>query len=76
MIELTPASNAIRMISAKCVQLANSGHPGMPLGMAVLPQFYGLSILNITLQTLNGLIEIDLFCLMAMDQCYCILCCI
>jgi len=33
-IDLTHASNAIRMISAKCIQLANSGHPGMPLGMA------------------------------------------
>ena len=34
MIDLNQASNAIRMISAKCIQLANSGHPGMPLGMA------------------------------------------
>ena len=34
MVDLNQASNAIRMISAKCIQLANSGHPGMPLGMA------------------------------------------
>ena len=34
MVDLNHASNAIRMISAKCIQLANSGHPGMPLGMA------------------------------------------
>ena len=33
-VDLNQASNAIRMISAKCIQLANSGHPGMPLGMA------------------------------------------
>ena len=34
MVDLNHASNTIRMISAKCIQLANSGHPGMPLGMA------------------------------------------
>jgi len=26
--------NTIRMLSADCVQRANSGHPGMPMGAA------------------------------------------
>lgn len=31
----TKAANTIRMLSADGVQAANSGHPGMPMGMAV-----------------------------------------
>ena len=26
--------NTIRMLSAECVEKANSGHPGMPMGAA------------------------------------------
>ena len=32
--ELDKLSNAIRMLSVEAVQRANSGHPGMPMGMA------------------------------------------
>ena len=32
----TKAANTIRMLSADGVQAANSGHPGMPMGMAVV----------------------------------------
>ncbi|MBE2237650.1 MAG: transketolase [Caldilineaceae bacterium] len=31
----TKAANTIRMLAADAVQTANSGHPGMPMGMAV-----------------------------------------
>ncbi|MDT7838600.1 transketolase [Aquabacterium sp. OR-4] len=32
--ELTLAANALRMLAVDAVQAANSGHPGMPMGMA------------------------------------------
>ncbi|WP_299307127.1 transketolase [uncultured Croceicoccus sp.] len=32
--QLTPMANAIRALSMDAVQAANSGHPGMPMGMA------------------------------------------
>jgi transketolase len=28
--------NTIRMLSVDCVELANSGHPGMPMGAAAM----------------------------------------
>jgi transketolase len=31
---LAPMANAIRALSMDAVQAANSGHPGMPMGMA------------------------------------------
>ncbi|MHA6333725.1 transketolase [Qipengyuania sp. CAU 1752] len=33
-VRLTPMANAIRALSMDAVQVANSGHPGMPMGMA------------------------------------------
>ena len=34
MSDLPLVSNAIRFLSVDAVQLANSGHPGMPMGMS------------------------------------------
>ena len=34
MIEHTPMANAIRALAMDAVEAANSGHPGMPMGMA------------------------------------------
>ncbi len=31
---MVPMANAIRALSMDAVQAANSGHPGMPMGMA------------------------------------------
>ena len=36
MSNLPLVSNAIRFLSVDAVQLANSGHPGMPMGMSDL----------------------------------------
>ena len=33
-VRLAPMANAIRALSMDAVQAANSGHPGMPMGMA------------------------------------------
>ena len=34
MVSRSALANAIRMLSMDAVQQANSGHPGMPMGMA------------------------------------------
>jgi len=34
------AANAIRMLAVDAVQQANSGHPGMPMGMAEIAIAY------------------------------------
>ena len=43
-VELKELANAIRFLSIDAVEAANSGHPGMPMGMAevayVLWKFY------------------------------------
>lgn len=45
---LAKASDTIRIISAEAVQKANSGHPGMPMGMAELGVVLWLKYLNVT----------------------------
>ena len=54
-------ANAIRALSMDAVQKANSGHPGAPMGMAVLPKCCGTIFLNITLPTQPGMIATALF---------------
>jgi len=44
--DLTLAANTIRMLSADGVEKANSGHPGMPMGMAELASVLWLKHLN------------------------------
>ena len=48
------------------VQKANSGHPGMPMGMADIAKYFGMIFYNIIPTIRNGLIETVLFYPMAM----------
>jgi len=68
-------TNALRFLSIDAVQKANSGHPGMPMGMAEIATPYGKIISITTLKTLIGLIGIGLFYQMVMAQCFCIVYC-
>jgi transketolase len=44
--DLTLVANSIRMLSADGVEKANSGHPGMPMGMAEIAAVLWLKYLN------------------------------
>ena len=73
-VKFNQLSNAIRFLSIDAVQKANSGHPGMPMGMADVATVlfkYHLSLIQIIL---TGLTETDLFCQQAMGLCFCIPC--
>lgn len=49
--QLTLVSNTIRMLAAEAVERANSGHPGMPMGMAELANVVWLKYLRSHPQT-------------------------
>ena len=62
-------ANCIRFLSIDAVQKANSGHPGMPMGMADVATVLFKNFLRFNPKNPNWLIEIDLFCQQAMVQC-------
>ena len=53
--------NAIRFLSVDAVEKANSGHPGMPLGMADIAEVLWRDHLKHSPKNLIGSIETDLF---------------
>ena len=54
-------ANSIRMLSVDAVQKANSGHPGMPMGMADVATVLFTKFLKFDSSCQIGLIEIGLF---------------
>ena len=57
---LIQLANCIRFLSIDAVQKANSGHPGMPMGMADIATVLFKDHLKFDPITQIGLIEIDL----------------
>ena len=68
-INFNQLSNAIRFLSIDAVQKANSGHPGMPMGMADVATVLFKYHLRFNPKNPTGLIEIDLFYLPVMVRC-------
>ena len=69
-MNLNQLSNAVRFLSIDAVQKANSGHPGMPMGMADVATVLFKYHLRFNPKNLAGLIETGLFCQLDMVQCY------
>ena len=69
-------ANCIRFLSVDAVQKANSGHPGMPMGMADVVTVLFKDFLKFNPKIQVGLIEIDLFYPQVMDLCCFTLFCI
>ena len=62
--------NVLRFLSADAVQKANSGHPGMPMGMAEIATALWSKHLRQIQKIQLGSIEIDLYFQMGMAQCF------
>ena len=63
-------ANAIRFLSIDAVEKANSGHPGMPMGMADVATILFKNFMKFNPEDPDGLIETGLYYLLVMDQCY------
>ena len=72
--KLKDLSNAIRFLSIDAVQKANSGHPGMPMGMSDVATVLFKYYLRFNPKNPTGLTEIDLFYQLVMVQCFYIHC--
>ena len=68
--DLKNMSNAIRALSIDAIERANSGHPGMPLGMADVATVLFSKFLKYDPSMPNGLTEIGLFYLLVTVLCY------
>jgi len=67
-------ANAIRFLSIDAVQKANSGHPGLPMGMADVATVLFKYYLRFNPKTRAGLIVIALFYLLGTVPCSYTLC--
>ena len=63
------SANALRILAADAVQQANSGHPGMPMGMAEIAEVLWQRHLIHNPSNPIGSIEIGSYFLMVMVQC-------
>ena len=63
-------ANAIRVLTLDAVAAANSGHSGMPVGMADVATILFEKHLNLAPHNLIGQIEIDLSYLQVTDRCF------
>ena len=70
--KLKDLSNAIRFLSIDAVQKANSGHPGMTMGMADVATVLFKYYLRFNPKNPSWITGTDLFYLQDMDRCCCI----
>ena len=70
------AVNTIRVLSFECVQRANSGHPGLPMGCADLAYTLFTDSLKFDPKALDGPIETVLCSQLGMAPCSSTPCCI
>ena len=68
-------SNAIRALAMDAVQKANSGHPGMPMGMAEIAVALWRHYLRTTRRIRTGPIATASCCRTATARCCCTRCC-
>ena len=73
-LQFMDMSNALRFLSVDAVQQANSGHPGMPMGMACVMTVYTPVLLNFRHQILIGRAETVLCFQQDTDRCCCTPC--
>ena len=75
-IKLNELSNAIRFLSIDAVQKANSGHPGMPMGMSDVATVLFKYHLRFNPKNPSWINRDSLYYQPGMDQCYYTLSCI